>query len=222
MSVYKFKMNGVFASEFESMLFGDDDLITYKKTESELQQANGKDIEVDLSSVGGLVDVGVDIFFMFRDYKGQYPTAQMQLNIKSQAASMASMFSSGEFWDLVTVEDISSFMVHNPANGMCGDYNEMYKNAEYLERLSKLYAGVYAKRSKKSDKEIRKMMDETTFLFGEEIVRNGFADEIMKTDKDKDRDSYFAQMELKYKSTMEKLETVRMQRKDIEKAVDVS
>ena len=40
-----------------------------------------------------------------------------------------------------------------------------------------------------------------------------------KTDKDKDRDSYFAQMELKYKSTMEKLETVRMQRKDIEKAV---
>jgi len=218
MSIHKFKMNGVFASELESTIFGDDDIITYKNTEAKLQEANGKDIEVDFSSVGGLVDVGVDIFFMFRDYKRQYPSAQMQLNIKSQAASMASMFASGEFWDLVTVEDISSYMIHNPSMIVAGDYKNLFESAEYLKRLATLYAGVYAKRSNKSNKEIKIMMDKTTYLFGDEIVKNGFADEILKTNENKNKDSNIAQMQLKYNTVMEKLQQLKTQNNDYKKA----
>jgi ATP-dependent protease ClpP protease subunit len=218
MATYKIKMFGVFASDLEAMLFGDDGLITFKKIQDDLKSANGSDIEVDLSSVGGYVDVGVDIFFMFRDYKRNNPQAQLILNIKYQAASMASMFASGEFWDLVTVEDISSYMIHNPANGIMGDYREMYKNAEYLERLTKLYSGVYAKKSKKDEKEIKKMMGETTYLFGKEIVDSGFADEILATTEDKNKDSAFAQMQLKYNSIMLKMQQANMKNEDLKRA----
>jgi ATP-dependent protease ClpP protease subunit len=219
MDFYKIKLNGVIASELEAMFFGDDGLITLKQVKNELDSANGRDIDVDLSSVGGLVSVGTDIFFSFRDYKRANPQAQMILNIKSQAASMASFLAEGEFWDIVTVEDISSWMMHNPAMFVEGDYRVMNDSADYLERLSALYGETYSKRSKKSEKEIRKMMDKTTYLFGKEIVEAGFADEVLATTEDKNKDSAIAQMQLKYNSVMEKFQQVKMKNDDIKKAV---
>lgn len=219
MAFKKIKMVGVFASDMEAMYFGDEGLITYKNTQTELNNANGGDIEVDLSSVGGLVDVATDIFIAFRDYKRDNPTAQLILNIKTQASSAASFFAAGEFWDMITVEDISSWMIHNPANYMFGDYQIMQENADYLKRLSALYSSTYAKRSKKTDKEIRSMMDKTTFLYGQEIVDAGFADEVLSTSGGKNKDSDFAKMQMKYKSMMSKIRQIEMKDDDFHKAV---
>jgi len=224
MPFYKFKLNGVIASELEAMIFGNDDLITLKQVENHLTQAAGNDIEVDFSSIGGLVGVGTDIYFAFRDYKRNNPNAQMILNIKSQAASMASHIASGEFWDIVTVEDISSWMIHNPANFIQGDYRIMEANADYLKRLSTMFADSYSRRSEKKVKEIQDMMNKTngTWLFGKEIVDAGFADEVMTTaakDEEKNRDSMFAKMQLKYNSTMEKIQQIKFKNDEIYKAV---
>jgi ATP-dependent protease ClpP protease subunit len=204
-NVHKIKLFGVIASDMEAAFFGDEGLITLSMVENELKTANGKDIEVDLSSVGGLVSVGVDIYFAFRDYKRNNPQAQMILNMKSQVASMASHIASGEFWDMVTAEDISSWMIHNPAMYVGGDYRIMKEASDHLERLAAMYSTSYKSRSKKPDKEIRAMMDKTTYLFGEEIVKNGFADEVLSTSEEKNRPSMIAQMELKYKSVMQKI-----------------
>jgi ATP-dependent protease ClpP protease subunit len=219
MAFYKIKMFGTFASDLESMFFGEDGLITFKNVQTELKNAGGSDIEVDLSSVGGLVDVATDIFLAFRAYKRDYPKSQLILNIKTQAASAASFFADGEFWDLITVEDISSYMLHNPANYVGGDYRIMQENADYLKRLSALYAGTYAAKSKKSQKEIQTMMDKTTWLYGQEIVDAGFADEVISTANDKNKDSDFAKMQMKYKSMMMKIQQIEMKKEDLEKAV---
>lgn len=217
----KIKLFGVIASDLEAAFFGDEGLITLKKVETFLKESNGNDIEVDFSSIGGVVDVGVDIYFAFRDYKRQFPQAQMILNIKSQCASMASHIASGEFWDIVTVEDISSWMLHNPSNGIYGDYRDMQANADYLSRLSTLFSDSYSRRAEKTVKEIRKMMDDTTYLFGKEIVEAGFADEVLATaDSDKsNKDSMIAQMQLKYNSTMEKIKQLKYKPDDFERAV---
>lgn len=219
MAIYKFKMFGVIASEIESIIFGDEDLITLKDVENNLVQANGDDIEVDLSSVGGLVNVGVDIYFELRDYKRNNPNSEMILNIKSQAASMASHIASGEFWDLITVEDISSYMLHNPENYMHGDYIVMQENADFLQRLSSLYSMSYIKRSGKSEKEIRGMMDKTTFIYGEEVVQAGFADEVLTTGEEINRESMIAHMQLKYDSMVQKFQQIEMKNEDFKKAV---
>lgn len=217
--VYKIKLSGVIASDMEASWFGDEGLITLKQVETELKNAGGQDIEVDLSSVGGLVSAGVDIYFALRDYKRQNPTAQMQLNMKSQIASMASHIASGEFWDLITAEDITSWMIHNPSMYVEGDYRIMKDASEYLERLSALYAGSYIKRSKKSEKEVRSMMDKTTYLFGEEIVKAGFADEILPTAEEKNKPAMISKIELKYKSIMKKISQHEGTENDYLKAV---
>lgn len=142
-NVHKIKLFGVIASDMEAAFFGDEGLITLSMVENELKTANGKDIEVDLSSVGGLVSVGVDIYFAFRDYKRNNPQAQMILNMKSQVASMASHIASGEFWDMVTAEDISSWMIHNPAMYVGGDYRIMKEASDHLERLAAMYSTSY-------------------------------------------------------------------------------
>lgn len=219
MGVYKFKLSGVIADDWEANYFGDEGLITLKQVEAELKNAGGQDIEVDFSSVGGLVPVGVDIFFAFRDYKRANPQAQMQLNMKSQIASMASHIASGEFWDMITAEDITSWMIHNPSMYGGGDYKAWRAGSEYLERLAVLYSGSYIKRSKKSEKEIRSMMDKTTYLFGEEIVKAGFADILQPTAEEKNSTAMIAQMELKYKSIMQKISQRELQQDDYLKAV---
>lgn len=218
MPFYKFKLYGIIASNLEAMLFGDENLITLEKVEAHLEEAAGNDIEVDLSSVGGLVSVGTDIYFAFRDYKRKNPNAQMIANIKSEAASMMSLITSGEFWDIVTVEDISSWMNHNPSNYAEGDYRVMESNTDYLRRLANLYAGVYSARSGKSEREVKAMMDKTTFLYGKEIVEAGFADEVLETTTEKNRDSMLATMQLKYETTMEKIKQIKFKNEDIKKA----
>jgi ATP-dependent protease ClpP protease subunit len=217
--VYKINLKGVIADDWEANYFGDEGLITLKQVETELKNAGGQDIEVDFSSVGGLVSVGVDIFFAFRDYKRANPQAQMQLNMKSQIASMASHIASGEFWDMITAEDITSWMIHNPSMYGGGDYKAWQAGSEYLERLAVLYSGSYIKRSKKSEKEIRSMMDKTTYLFGDEIVKAGFADILQPTAEEKNGTAMIAQMELKYKSIMQKISQRELQENDYLKAV---
>jgi len=179
--------------------------ITNAIVDEELSRANGKDVEVTISSEGGSVFAGVDIYNSFRAYKRNFPNAQMILHIGAMAASMGSYNSANEAFDLVIVEDNTSWMIHNPLMGVIGDYQEMKKATNFLERLSSLMSKAYEKRSKKENKEIRKMMDNETWLFGQEIVDAGFADEVIKTDGSLDRDSSIAAADLKFRSVMAKV-----------------
>lgn len=195
--------------------------VTPYMIQSELQSAGGEDIEVDLSSPGGSVFDGVEIFNMLRDYKRQYPDTQNILNIKSLAASMGSYLSTSEAFDMVTVEDNSSYMIHNPVMGVYGDYNEMQKGADFLSRLAVMVAPAYSKKSGKKDKEIRSMMDAETWLFGQEIVDAGFADVLVKTEDRKDRDSALAEAELKFKSVMKKVKESEVKESDFLKVAAI-
>jgi len=187
----------------------------------ELNSAKGDDIEVDLSSSGGSVFEGVDIYHAFNDYKRQYPGSQMILNIKGIAASMGSLISSNNVFDIVTVEDTSSYMIHNPLMAVYGDYQEMEKGANFLKRLANMFVPIYAKRSKKDDKEIKKMMDAESWLFGKEIVDAGFADELIKTESNIDRNSAVAVAELNFKAVAKKVRELEIKDSDYQKVAAV-
>jgi len=182
---------------------------------------SGEDIEVDLSSPGGSVFDGIEIFNIFRDYKRDNPGAQMILNMKGETASMGSYIAANETFDIVTTEDNNSWMVHNPIMGIYGDYQEMEKGADFLKRLAKMMVPVYSKRSGKAINEIQKMMDSETWLFGQEIVDAGFADEIIKTDSGIDKDSAIARAELKLKAVMKKVRETEIKESDFEKVAAI-
>jgi ATP-dependent protease ClpP protease subunit len=182
----------------------------------ELEGVTG-DIEFDLSSPGGSVFDGIEIFNIIRDYKRDNPDSQMILNIKGEAASMGSYLAANPAFDMVTIEDNATWMIHNPLMGVIGDYQEMEKGADFLKRLAALMATPYSKRSGKPVKEIREMMDSETWLFGKEIIKAGFADEIISTENKKSKATALTESEINFKAIKKKIQETEMKDSDFEK-----
>jgi ATP-dependent Clp endopeptidase proteolytic subunit ClpP len=148
----------------------------------ELASANGEDVRVEISSPGGFVFEGLAIYNLIKNYAGNVTTHLMGL-----AASMASYIAlAGQ---KVTAEDNAVYMIHNVSSFAGGDHRELRKTADVIDGLSGVLSKAYSKKSGKSVKAIREMMDEETYLYGKEIVDAGFIDEVVSTDKDKDRDT---------------------------------
>lgn len=172
---------------------------------SQLEKANGKDIDVHVASPGGFVFDGIEIYNAFKDYKRKNPDAQMMLTIKGLAASMASYLAVNPAFDLVAAEDNAVFMIHNVWGGTVGDYREMKKAAEVFEGLTDLLGQAYSQKTGKNKKEVRDMMDSESWFFGSEIFDAGFVDEIIKTDEEKEKQSAVTTAKLKFKNVSEKL-----------------
>jgi ATP-dependent protease ClpP protease subunit len=153
----------------------------------QLDQANGEDLEVHVASPGGGVIRGIEIYNMFRDYKRDYPNSQIMVIIKGMAASMASYIVMNPAFDLVAAEDNAVFMIHNASGGTYGDYKEMNLFAKILEGLTNIIGLAYTKKTKKNIKEIREMMDNETWLFGNEIMEAGFVDEMVDSGSKKNK-----------------------------------
>jgi len=71
------------------------------------------------------------------------------------------------------------YMIHNASLPVIGDYQELRKGADISEGLSSLIAKRYISKTGKSDKEIRKLMEEETYYYGSEMKEAGFIDEII-------------------------------------------
>ena len=152
----------------------------------EIESAGSAGLDIEISSIGGSVFQGTEIFNSLRAYHQKYPTAPIEITITGTAASMASYIAAvpGAY---VRSYDNATAMYHNPSNFAMGDYRQMAKNVKFLEGLTGLMRKAYAKRSGKSVDEIAKMMDDETWLFGDEIKAAGFADEIIASPESEDQ-----------------------------------
>lgn len=155
-----------------------------------LREASGADIEVRVSSPGGLIGAGLEIFNLFRNYTGKKTCI-----ISGYAMSMMSYIPLA--FDEIHVEDNAVYMIHNARGGVWGDHNDVLNYGGTLKGLSGVIAKAYRKRMEKAGKatsleELIAAMDKETFYFGEEIVDAGFADKLIDTDADKDSSSAVA------------------------------
>ena len=150
-----------------------------------LTEAKGEPVRFDIASPGGFVMPGLVIFNLIRDYGGETEVRLMGL-----AASMASYIALAA--DRRTAHDNAVFMIHNVLGFAGGDHRELRATADIFDKLSNLLAREYAKVTGKPLDEIRGLMDDTTFLFGDEIVDNGFVHEIIQTEDAGDREEAVA------------------------------
>ena len=142
---------------------------------AELEAAGDEDVELLVNSPGGSVTEGIAIYNAIRDHvRGG---GKVDAHVVGMAASMATYIPLAA--STVTVEDNSVWMIHNPFSIALGDYREMKKTADVLDGLASTLAAGYERKTKKDRAEIRAMMDEETYLFGEEIEEMGFADAIV-------------------------------------------
>lgn len=176
-----------------------------------LEAAKGEDIDIEVSSPGGYVYDGLEIYNLIKNYEGN-----KQTHLMGMAASMASYIVLAG--DRIIAEDNAIFMVHNVWGLAIGDHRDMRKAADVQEGMTKLLAKAYMRKSGKSAEEIEAMMDEETFLFGDEILDAGFVDEIVPSGEgaeDKDAAVALAQISMtKCKKVMEE----KREKNQIEKA----
>jgi len=137
-----------------------------------LAAADGKPVEIQISSAGGLVLEGLEIFNLIKNYEGKKTCHLMGL-----AASMASYISLAG--DRITAEANCVFMVHNVLGVAVGNHDDLRKAADIYEGFTNLLATAYAAKCGKTVADVRAMMDAETFLFGAEAKDAGFVDEIL-------------------------------------------
>lgn len=166
------------------MLIKIDDEIGYwgisaRDIKRQLRDASG-DIDVEINSPGGSVFEGISIYNALKDYdKGQ-----VNVIIKGYAASMASYIA--QAGDTVKATDNSVYMIHNTRVFTGGDQNQLRKMADVIEGLSNILKTTYVAKTGKSDEDIQSLMNDESYFFGQEMLDNGFVDEIISTNIEKD------------------------------------
>ena len=134
--------------------------------------ASGEDLEIDINSNGGSVNAGSEIYTKLRAYKGK-----VTINITGLAASSASVIAMAG--DQVNISPVGRIMIHNTTSGGIGDYHDMNKISEILQKANESLANAYEGKTGISRDEILDMMDKETWLTADRAVELGFADSIM-------------------------------------------
>ena len=137
-----------------------------------LTEAAGDDVEITISSPGGLVGEALDMYNQIKNYPGK--TTAILSGYAMSAMSYVPMA-----FDHVIAEDNAIMMIHNAQGVALGDHHTMVRTAEILRGMSSLIGGAYARFTGKTRSEIAALLDAETWFFGSEIVNNGFAHDVI-------------------------------------------
>lgn len=147
-----------------------------------IEEATG-DLTVEISSEGGFVTDGLVIYNALK----AYDKGQVNVVINGLAMSIASYIAMAG--DTVEAYDNSIFMIHNAWSGIGGDHHALRKQADHLEAITAMMSEKYIHRTGMSSEEIRALMDEETYYYGDEIRAAGFADSTIATSEEKDKEA---------------------------------
>jgi ATP-dependent Clp protease protease subunit len=149
-----------------------DEDVTPQTFKAELDKLkNKKRINVFINSGGGGVWAGMAIHNMLKR-----STAETYAYVDGIAASIASVILQGCKNRVVAKNSI--VMIHNPSGMAWGDAEEMRKTADMLDTIKQSIIATYTDRTKTSSEEIAQMMNDETWMTGEEAVAFGFADTV--------------------------------------------
>jgi ATP-dependent protease ClpP protease subunit len=185
--------------------------------------ADGEEIEVTINSPGGSVYQGIAIFNIIRDHAKTHPVSVV---INGLAASMAAYIALAARTvkpeSKITVMDNSLFMIHNPTSWVDGDYREFQREADFLARLTAMFAAAYSAVSKQKQDDIRAAMDAEAWYLGQEIADAGFANCYEQTVADEgegsqDKDALIITAKVRVDATMKK--STEEKQEDRQKAV---
>jgi ATP-dependent protease ClpP protease subunit len=184
----------------------------------QLDKANGDSIDLEIDTPGGFVFSGITMFNLIRDYAKN--KNNVTATISGMAASMGSYIALAA--NKVVAYDNSIYFIHNVQSGVMGDYRDMRKEANDIEALSDLLANAYVNKTGKSKKEIRKLMDDSTSFLGEDIKKNGFADEIITSgEQNQDKNITIAMATGRINECQNKMKDSKKLEGDIKKAASL-
>ena len=191
------KIDGIIGWDFE-----------IKDLQDQLDEANGKDVVVEIASPGGLISEGLKIYNELKNYKGNVDTRLV--GIVASMATYIAMVGKHR-----AAENNAIFMIHNGSGFAIGDYRLMFKFGNHLNSLTNIIAKEYVAKTGTALAEIREAMDETTFYYGDEIKEAGFVHEMIGDEDPEDRAEAVARAELMFEECQTKINTPELIKKDM-------
>lgn len=168
----KIQLKGDVVSDRIGQLFDwfDLDSIYPNKLKQALDDSNGEDVEVTMTTNGGSVFAGQEIYDLIQSYSGK-----TTLKISGLVASIGTLISCA--FDEVFISPVGTFMIHNPTLGeVSGEKSDMEKAAQLLETVESTLVSAYVAKTGLEESELVEMMSNETFMTAQETIDKGFAD----------------------------------------------
>lgn len=138
-----------------------------------LNTAGDEAIDVYINSGGGDIFAGSEIYSSLRSYIGK-----VNIHITGLAASAASVIACAGYSD---ISPTAMMMVHNVSSCARGDYHDMDKESEILQKANKAICAAYMQKCGISESDALAMMDKETWLTAEDALKLGLVDKIAES-----------------------------------------
>lgn len=149
--------------------------VTSKRISGALRAIGEKDVVVNVNSPGGDFFEGVAIYNMLRAHP-----AKVTVRVVGMAASAASVIAMAG--DEIEIGQAGFLMIHNAWTVAVGNRHDMRAVADTMDVFDDAMAGVYAARTGKDKATVAGMMDDETWLSGEDAIDAGFANAFLASD----------------------------------------
>lgn len=149
----------------------------FDKALKDARKSGAKRLNIRINSPGGEVYSAVAMRSMVINAGFD----AVRVMIEGLCASAATLFATIPDAHVVIAEG-SEFMIHNPMTIAIGSAEEMERTADHLHRMEEQFHEMYAKKTGRSETEIKDWMDAETWFTAKEAVENGFADELLEAE----------------------------------------
>lgn len=138
---------------------------------------SGDEIEVYISSPGGVIDVGSEIYTLLRS------ADNVKIYITGEACSAASIIAMAGYCEMAPT---ALMMVHCVSSGASGNHSDMEHMAEVLRTADRALCTAYTAKTGMTEAEALEMMEHETWLTAEQAKEQGLIDAVMFEEKDND------------------------------------
>jgi ATP-dependent Clp protease protease subunit len=129
-------------------------------------------IDVYINSPGGAVFAGIAIYNMLKSHK-----ALVRITVDGIAASIASVILQAGDERLIAANGM--VMIHNPMGVEFGYASDLRKAADLLDKVKEPIVTTLIEKTKISQDDIERLMDEETYMTALEALDRGFVDKIV-------------------------------------------
>lgn len=150
------------------------DSIYPEKVRHMLENAGNEDVEITLTTNGGSVFAGQEIYDVIKNYEGK-TTARLSGLVASIGTLITCAF------DEVLISPVATFMIHNPTLAdVSGEKKDMEKATQLLTTVENCILDAYVAKTGLDKEGLADLMDKETFMTAQETIDYGFADGMVK------------------------------------------
>lgn len=172
------KINGTIVGNDDKWIYDWFDMESF--CPRDLQLKDGQDVDIEINSPGGYIYPASEIYTALMQHNGN-----VNITITGRAASAASVIAMAGTH--VKMSPTAQMMIHNVSASGSGDYRDFEHFAEQLKKSNDTLANAYMLKTGKTKEEILKLMDYETWFTPDEALENGFIDEILSKEDNKDQ-----------------------------------